>query len=136
MVSSRELPPAIADVVEAYVAAQKGEKDDLRVAAISLRKTLKDESEEVKMAVLEALKLPTDLINDVTSRPENPVTWFLERCMEEVVGSVGFSTVLAWGFFWCTFAYAISRIDQRMDIATDGLNWEQVMQVLHNDLGT
>ena len=74
MVSSRELPPAMADVVEAYVAAQKGEKDDLRVAAISLRKTLKDESEEVKMAVLEALKLPTDLINDVTSRPENPVT--------------------------------------------------------------
>lgn len=74
MVSSRELPPAMADVVEAYVAAQKGEKDDLRDAAISLRKTLKDESEEVKLAVLEALKLPTEVINDVTSRPENPVT--------------------------------------------------------------
>lgn len=74
MVSSRELPPAMADLVEAYVAAQKGEKDDLRVAAMSLRKALKDESEEVKMAVLEALKLPTDLINDVTSRPETPET--------------------------------------------------------------
>lgn len=74
MVSSRELPPAMADVVEAYVAAQKGEKDDLRDAAMSLRKALKDQPEEVKMAVLEALKLPTDLINDVTSRPENPET--------------------------------------------------------------
>ena len=73
MVSS-ELPPAIADVVEAYVAAQKGEKDDLRDAAMSLRKTLKDESEEVKMAVLEELKLPTEVIDDVTSRPDNPVT--------------------------------------------------------------
>ena len=82
MVSSRELPPAMADLVEAYVAAQKGEKDDLRVAAMSLRKALKDESEEVKMAVLEALKLPTDLINDVTSRPETPVTWFLDISWE------------------------------------------------------
>ena len=74
MVSSRELPPAIADVVEAYVAAQEGEKDDLRDAAMSLRKTLKDESEEVKMAVLEELKLPTEVIYDVISRPDNPVT--------------------------------------------------------------
>ena len=32
-------------------------------------------------------------------------------------------------------AYAISGIHQRMDIATDGLNWEQVMPVLHDELG-